>query len=63
MDDRRVIDALLRRMQLTAPADVTDDTFWEWVEIAAILAAPDALEAVGPLPLRSRSHLSASRNS
>jgi hypothetical protein len=48
MGDRRVIDALLRRMQTTAPAD-TDDTWWEWVEIAEILAALDAVEAVEPL--------------
>ena len=36
-------------MQTTAPADATDDTWWEWVEIAEVLAALDAVEAVEPL--------------
>lgn len=46
MGDRRIIGALLRRMQTTAPADATDDTWWEWVEIAEVLGDLDAVEAV-----------------
>jgi HEAT repeat protein len=49
MGDRRVIDALLHRMRMIDPADASDDTFWEWVEIADVLAEVGAVEAVEPL--------------
>jgi len=49
MGEERVLDVLVRRMQVTAPADATEDTVWKWIEIAEILAANGVVKAVEPL--------------
>jgi HEAT repeat protein len=64
MGEERVLDVLVRRMQVTAPAYATEDTVWEWIEIAEILAANGVVKAVEPLaaalplaPARQQLHI------